>query len=214
MLSKLSYEVWFKISFSSLSQSFLYEEAIYLLKQIYVEIVKIENALLRGDYEYLKLVLSESEKVLTRVDPSKVNEISLDENELKNIYRDGIKIHTAELVDTPIIPCIPYSRLFRSSSVKAAEDLFTTPTTKQLIVGGPVENELIQSLKLRCGPNGLNGKYVCTNCFKNIKKNVIPSMSVLNNLSIVPLPNQLLALNDFEKTLIQRAKAFQRIYTS
>ncbi|KAL7290831.1 hypothetical protein TKK_0015569 [Trichogramma kaykai] len=194
---------------------------IYRIKQIYAQIVKIESSLIEGDYESLKIILSESEKILSRVDPSKVNEISLDENELKNIFQVGIKEYTKIILDTPIIPCVSCERLFRSKSVEKAETLSKRedPSEELLeleferLIGVPLKKNVtkIDLLERHCGPNGFDGKYVCTTCRPKVKNNEMPSMCVLNNMAVAEIPIEISNLNEFEKTLIQRAKAFQSI---
>ena len=51
--------------------------------------------------------------------------------------------------------------------------------------------------------------YICKCCLNILRENRLPSVCILNNLHEQEVPQELLNLNDYEKILIQRAKAFQ-----
>uniref|UniRef100_A0ABD2WQD3 ATP-dependent DNA helicase n=1 Tax=Trichogramma kaykai TaxID=54128 RepID=A0ABD2WQD3_9HYME len=186
------------------------ERQIYLLRQIYAEIEKIENALIRGDFNTLTKVLSESEKGCIRFNPTKVNEVCLDENVLRDMYQEGIKIYTQKIMDTPVIPCVSCERLCTSKSIKSATDLFVKPSEHQVKFG--VENDKIKLLIRHYGKTEFQNESICKTCYEKLRFDEMPPMCVLNNLAIAQQLIQISSLNDFEKMLIQRAKAFQTIY--
>lgn len=51
--------------------------------------------------------------------------------------------------------------------------------------------------------------FICHLCLKKIRDNDLPSNSILNSLYYSDVPKQLSDLNNYEKMLIQRGKAFQ-----
>lgn len=58
----------------------------------------------------------------------------------------------------------------------------------------------------------LNENYiVCKYCRQYFNKNKIPPSCKCNNLEVRPVPEEITTLNDYERILIQRAKAFQTV---
>ena len=51
--------------------------------------------------------------------------------------------------------------------------------------------------------------YICKFCIENFQNGTIPSRCILNGLSFENVPNEVSQLNQHERVLIQRAKAFQ-----
>ncbi|KAF8792848.1 hypothetical protein HNY73_004397 [Argiope bruennichi] len=51
--------------------------------------------------------------------------------------------------------------------------------------------------------------YICHLCLQKIRANQLPAACFLNDLHVSTVPPQITELNDYEKILIQRAKAFQ-----
>ena len=57
--------------------------------------------------------------------------------------------------------------------------------------------------------DGLPMGYICNYCLGKFRAGVLPARCVLNGLSVGKVPAEIAELNQYEKVLIQRAKAFQ-----
>lgn len=72
------------------------------------------------------------------------------------------------------------------------------------------ENEIVQRLSNISTMDDTN--HLCTYCYRKIQDRKMPPTCILNNsLDVRPIPKEIAELNEFEKILIQRAKAFQVI---
>jgi hypothetical protein len=58
---------------------------------------------------------------------------------------------------------------------------------------------------------GQDANYICKNCLQQFRKNIIPSTCFMNKLYVRPVPEVIAELNDYERILIQKAKAFQTV---
>lgn len=54
-------------------------------------------------------------------------------------------------------------------------------------------------------------QFVCNYCLPKLHQNTMPSKCILNELISKPVPQVVSSLNDYERILIQRAKAFQTV---
>ena len=57
--------------------------------------------------------------------------------------------------------------------------------------------------------DGLTDEYLCNYCIKKFRARVLPARCILNGLLFENVPIEIAQLNQYEKVLIQRAKAFQ-----
>ena len=57
--------------------------------------------------------------------------------------------------------------------------------------------------------DGLSEGYICNFCIGKFRAGVLPARCMLNGLMFDEIPKEIHHLNDYEKVLIQRAKAFQ-----
>ena len=57
--------------------------------------------------------------------------------------------------------------------------------------------------------DGLPTGYICNYCLGKFRAGVLPARCILNGLSVGKVPAEIAELNQYEKVLIQRAKAFQ-----
>jgi len=56
----------------------------------------------------------------------------------------------------------------------------------------------------------INPQYMCHYCYRKFRSGLMLAYCILNNLSVNDVP-EVISLHEFEKLLIQRAKAFQTI---
>ena len=57
----------------------------------------------------------------------------------------------------------------------------------------------------------IDPQYICKYCDKKICIGSLPAYCILNNLTVNDVPEVISCLNEFEKLLLQRAKAFQTV---
>ncbi len=61
------------------------------------------------------------------------------------------------------------------------------------------------------GHDKFNPIILCTDCFNDLRYDKLPKYSVLNNMYIDNVPEEISSLNFYEKLLIQKAKCFMTI---
>jgi len=66
-------------------------------------------------------------------------------------------------------------------------------------------NNFINDVRLEINENCV----ICKFCDQYFKKNKLPPTCRTNKLEILPVPKEITILNEYERILIQRAKAFQ-----
>ena len=74
-------------------------------------------------------------------------------------------------------------------------------------VTGNAWNSYIQYLDTHPAPD--DAGYICKFCLEKFRNNAVPSRCMLNGLSFESVPTEIIQLNQHERVLIQRAKAFQ-----
>ena len=186
---------------------------IYKVKQFYIHIQRIEDALNKSNVEELKNILSEADRLAM---PFRNNntEICLDEKEIKDKYSRGIKEYTKIAMDPPKIPCVSCERLccsrkmvpvsnYKKSYLELMKDLLDVSVElpdywKQL------KDYYKDYEEFNCG-------FMCQFCMNKFKNNSLPSTCILNSLYVKDTPEEISTLNMYERILIQRAKAFQTV---
>lgn len=93
------------------------------------------------------------------------------------------------------------NKLFCSRDVCALDRL------KKSIASG-IWNQLLVYYNSK---NIVHSQTICHTCLKKIRINQMPSTCVLNDLYVSAIPPEISQLNEYEKILIQRAKAFQAL---
>ena len=137
----------------------------------------------------------------------------MDENEIKQNLAVGIKAFTEIVTDAPVIPCISCERLFSRKSIKDALKLKSSLLIPELLdyKFKKDKKNYLQLFLDHCEKENISETTICETFLKSLKSYKLPSMCVLNNLSVPELPVELIRLNNFEKMLIQRMKAFQTV---
>lgn len=120
-------------------------------------------------------------------------------DEIQSQYYLAFKTFTKQSIDVPKYVCISCTKY-----------CFKRDTTMIKICkksGLTVWNNFINDLELK-----INEKYIiCKYCDRYFKKNQLPPTCRINKLEVLPLPKEITTLNDYERILIQRAKAFQTV---
>ncbi|KAJ8674621.1 hypothetical protein QAD02_010407 [Eretmocerus hayati] len=196
---------------------------IYEVKHLYNRIGSIELALAEGDFASLLQIRKESEDVQVQCSNTE-GETCLDEVELTKRYLRGIEEFTRIDQDPPSIPCISCERLCTSRYVDRVEKhliendsgyfgLKSTTLMFDLIGGGErdVDKTWWEKLQDLYDSQYFRESFICHFCIGKLKKNQLPSLSIMNGLFTDKIPPEIQTLNRFERVLIQRAKAFQTI---
>ncbi|KAJ8684987.1 hypothetical protein QAD02_020780 [Eretmocerus hayati] len=196
---------------------------IYEVKHLYNWIGSIELALAEGDFASLLQIREESEDVQVQCSNTE-GETCLDEVELTRRYLRGIEELTRIDQDPPSIPCISCERLCTSRYVDRVEKhliendfgyfgLKSTSLMYDLIGGGErdVDETWWEKLQDLYDSQYSRESFICHFCIGKLKKNQLPSLSIMNGLLTDKTPPEIQTLNRFEDVLIQRAKAFQTI---
>lgn len=114
--------------------------------------------------------------------------------------------------DPPKTPCVSCERLLSIRSLKLVSKVCNYfHSLPELLNINSAKINYWNKLKNLYEPEDFNNGFICQHCIGNLKNYSIPSMSILNNLSVKNVPEEIKKLNDFEKMLIQRAKAFQSV---
>ena len=112
----------------------------------------------------------------------------------------------------PTIECISCERLFSSKNITHISEL-----RKNYIIPKLLDMELdpkidyVKKLLDHCAQENVTETAICKTCCTALKNYKLPSMCILNNLSVSELPPELCNLNNYEKMLIQRMKSFQTV---
>ena len=128
--------------------------------------------------------------------------INLNEDEIISKYSASFTLLTERIIDTPRFVCLSCEKLcFRRNVIDGTK--FRKP------LSGIYWEKLINYLNV----NLTNTFYICKYCLMYFRNNTLPPTCILNNLYVDKIPDVITTLNDYEKILIQRAKAFQIVKT-
>lgn len=213
---------------------------IYSIKSSYRKIYQIDDALNSCNIVELKNIANLFNESRTRFDCPE-NVICLDNVKIKEKYKDGIIEYQKIDRDPPSTSCISCERLFCLKNMQEYKDKVNVVNTsyhlrkkepvnykieddsEELSCTADNEKENIKDpsfkennqiwrkfLKLR-DPSEFENAYICNNCKVNFDKNNLPSNCILNNMFTDEVPSEIAVLNECEKMIIQRAKAFQTV---
>lgn len=101
-------------------------------------------------------------------------------------------------IDTPKYVCISCTKYcFNRDIITIKFDKIRTSTW----------NLFVSEVELKIDKN----YFICKYYHRYFKDNKMPPICRCNNLEILPIPEEITILNDYERILIQRAKAFQTL---
>ena len=196
-----------------------YPNLVTFMHQLYIVIrclkvlEEIDKALWTGDLEYL-ISVSGVEGQLGKLFSKEVDvvyEIPVDDVDKMQVVESSLLLTHAQLIadynkvvdDHAKHVCCSCERLYQRKSfsrVNLSDNLGTVvwPTLKAYIV----ENNPNASSEVL---------YMCIYCKPLFKQDKLPSRCVLNGLTVVPVPPELLKLDVLSMQLIQRTKCYQTI---
>jgi len=128
-----------------------------------------------------------------------MHEREMNEDLIIEKYKGAYNSFKKRCNDLPIHHCISCHRLLCLSDLSAINKL-----------RNPIHTDIWQRLQLFNETFHIEpSPFICHLYLKKIRANDLPSNSILNSLYYSDVPKQLSDLNNYEKMLIQRAKAFQ-----
>ncbi|KAI5726766.1 hypothetical protein M8J76_008082 [Diaphorina citri] len=121
------------------------------------------------------------------------------EDDIVDKFRSAFNVLSKRSLDTPKNECISCRRLMCLRDVTSVEKMRK-----------PLNTEIWNRLQKFYKSKGITpSSFICHTCILKLRSNSMPSNCVLNDLYYTPVPDEINSLNQFEKMLIQRAKAFQ-----
>ena len=128
---------------------------------------------------------------------------ALDESKIKKDNSIAIKAFNTRNLQLAEYPCCSCTKL-----------CFKREVTELAACKKPIEGEAWKQLLDHHESNpvmddGLPTGYICDYCIKKFRAGVLPARCILNGLLFKNVPIEIAQLNQYEKVLIQRAKAFQ-----
>ena len=173
---------------------------LYNIRQIDQKLSSLDCALTNGKINDLEEIVKEHKQNKNYFDFA---EDSLDESKVMEEYKCAMIAFRKRCIDLPEFPCMSCNKLsFRRECVKI--DCCMKP------VAGENWQKLLDYIDSHPGyDDGLSDGFVCNYCIGKFRQGILLARCVLNGLSFHPIPKEISELNDYEKLLIQRAKAFQ-----
>ncbi|KAI5699214.1 hypothetical protein M8J76_012092 [Diaphorina citri] len=171
----------------------------YSTRKSYRNVEKINAAITSGSVD----ILEETEERLK----SKGQEFQFshtmsfhNEDEIKEQHKSSFEAMTKRSQDLPIHSCMSCSKLLFRRDVVVYDKLRSVPSCEPW-------KELLRFVEAR----NLQTTYICNFCLLKFRSGKLPPTCMLNKLEPLAIPSQIGNLNDYEKLIIQRAKAFQTV---
>lgn len=114
-------------------------------------------------------------------------------------FKDGFKLLSKKSLDTPKLECMSCNKLYCSKDISNLNRLRKPIST----------HVWIQLIEYYSSKNIDHSSHICHTCLTKVRANQTPATCVLNDLFVGTISSEISQLNDYEKLLIQRAKAFQ-----
>ncbi|KYN14475.1 hypothetical protein ALC57_13321 [Trachymyrmex cornetzi] len=174
---------------------------IYQLTNFYRKMLDLEKALTSADLEILNEIITLAEEKAKHMYRHEQTCISLSEKEIFSEFKNAFKAYTKRCMDTPRYACVSCERLCYKKNVSQFNKFKVQMA----------ESPFIKDLMAYIEKHDIQPEYICDYCQRKFRDGVLPGYSVLNNLFAHNVPDEIASLKQYEKMLIQRAKAFQTI---
>ncbi|XP_018361467.1 PREDICTED: uncharacterized protein LOC108760158 [Trachymyrmex cornetzi] len=161
----------------------------------------LEKALTSADLEILNEIITLAEEKAKHMYRHEQTCISLSEKEIFSEFKNAFKAYTKRCMDTPRYACVSCERLCYKKNVSQFNKFKVQMA----------ESPFIKDLMAYIEKHDIQPEYICDYCQRKFRDGVLPGYSVLNNLFAHNVPDEIASLKQYEKMLIQRAKAFQTI---
>ncbi|XP_066599998.1 uncharacterized protein [Prorops nasuta] len=172
---------------------------LYDLMALDAKLNNLDKALNESDVNLLPEISKETQENAA-AHREKFTEINLNEDDIKSQYFLAFKAFTKRSIDIPKWPCISCEKLSFERNVTRIKICNKT-------YGSKLWRKLLQHIDYKENDTA----YICQYCKSKICFNIMPPTCILNNLDARKVPEEIENLNDYERILIQRAKAFQTV---
>lgn len=170
---------------------------IYQVQSIFNILKDIDKSLEKSDVEKIKEHGKHQKVGIMVVESKESQEIA--EDEIIDKHKAAFKSLKLKCLETPKLECMSCTKLCYSRDISSLSRLRKAIETS-------IWNNLLDYYKTN---NLDHSPYICHSCLQKIRANQLPAACVLNDLYVSTAPPQITELNNYEKILIQRAKAFQ-----
>ena len=174
---------------------------LYTVRKVNTSLSKIDHALETENVAALEKIIKE-EKETKRVKFT-VSHDALDETKLSKDSAIAIKAFNTSNLQLAEYPCISCMKLCFK------RDVTELAACKKPIKGDAWKRLLDHYKSNPVVDDGLPTGYICDYCITKFRAGVLPARCILNGLLFENVPMEIAQLNQYEKVLIQRAKAFQ-----
>ncbi|XP_014299180.2 uncharacterized protein LOC103578710 [Microplitis demolitor] len=172
---------------------------IYTMKETLNKVSNLDRALETADLQFLINIVNKMKEEGNLLDKEH-NGLCLNEGTIQNEFKSAFIAFTKRSLELPRYKCISCQKLSFRKEVTDLSKLHNP-------ISGEIWNDLIQFINEK-DPT-MNSNFICNYCLKKIRSKTIPPTCLLNNMYVGTIPNEIVALNEYEKLLIQRAKSFQ-----
>ena len=195
--SKLLYLRWLAPHYPNLRRII---NILYTVRRSDSNLCAIDRALQAGNVDALEDIVKKN-KQYNRKYSVPCN--ALDESKIRKDFTKAMTLFNERNLEHAEYPCISCTVL-----------CFKRQCTKLDACKKPITGILWQQLLDHYEANppiddGLPVGYICNYCLGKFRAGVLPPRCILNGLSVGKVPAEIVELNQYEKVLIQRAKAFQ-----
>ena len=174
---------------------------IYGVRRTHNHVSHIDQALETGNIELLKQIAIEQKS--TYQGSTKEGISTIDESKILETYMNAFVAYNNRCLDCAEFPCMSCNKLCFKRECVLLERC-------RAPIAGHAWDLLMEYLESHPAPDdALCTGYICKFCIEKFRNGTIPSRCMLNGLSFESVPNEVAQLNQHERVLIQRAKAFQ-----
>ena len=172
---------------------------LYQLYSFYKKMLELDEALTSGEVDKLKQIITSVQEKADMYKHQQTDTILSDDDIISKYHNAFIALKKRSL-DTPRYICVSCERLCYKKNVFKISKLQTRR-----------KNPIWKDLMAYVEQQNINPQYICHYCDKKFRSGLLPAYCILNNLFANDVPEVISSLNQFEKMLIQRAKAFQTV---
>ena len=171
---------------------------MYSVKRTDTQVSCIDQALQAGNVEILREIAAEQKCAYQSSSEGRIS--SVDEDSVLKTYMKAYVSYKKCCSEFAEFPCMSCNKLcFKRECVLL--ERCRIPVTGRLFT---------EYLDDHPSPDdSLSAGYICKFCIDKFRNGTIPSRCMLNGLSFDNVPSEIIHLNQHERVLIQRAKAFQ-----
>ena len=174
---------------------------IYNVRHCDKQLCQIDQALQTGNVESLQQIATVQKSAYQG--STEVSTSTIDESKILKTFMNAFVAYKNRCSEWAEFPCMSCNKLCYKRECVLLERC-------RVPITGNAWNLLKEYLESHPGPDDLLSEgHICKFCIEKFRNGTIPSRCVLNGLSFESVPKEILQLNQHERVLIQRAKAFQ-----